>query len=81
MNRYYKAISRWLTTIDVISAKAKYAKSMSACLPELVEDQSMYLRDAFHPLLYLTNLENKKKTFPQTISLSLEHRIVVYFRS
>ena len=51
-----------LTTIDVISAKAKYAKSMSACLPELVEDQSMYLRDAFHPLLYLTNLENKKKT-------------------
>ena len=66
-----------LTTIDVISAKAKYAKSMSACLPELVEDQSMYLRDAFHPLLYLTNLENKKKTFPQTISLSLEHRIVV----
>ena len=50
---------------------------MSACLPELVEDQSMYLRDAFHPLLYLTNLENKKKTFPQTISLSLEHRIVV----
>lgn len=66
-----------LTTIDVISAKAKYAKSMSACLPELVKDQSMYLRDAFHPLLYLTNLENKKKTFPQTISLSLEHRIVV----
>lgn len=66
-----------LTTIDVISAKAKYAKSMSACLPELVEEQDMYLRDAFHPLLYLTNLENKKKTFPQTISLSLEHRIVV----
>ena len=26
---------------------------------------------------YLTNLENKKKTFPQTIGLSFEHRIVV----
>ena len=66
-----------LTTIDVISAKAKYAKSMSGCLPEIVDKQEMYLRDALHPLLYLTNLENKKKTFPQTIGLSFEHRIVV----
>jgi DNA mismatch repair protein MutS2 len=66
-----------LTTIDVVSAKAKYAKSMSGCLPEIVDKQEMYLRDALHPLLYLTNLENKKKTFPQTIGLSFEHRIVV----
>lgn len=68
---------KFLTSIDVISAKAKYAKSMNAVLPEISEDRSMYLRDAYHPLLYLTNLEKKEKTFPQTIELKQESRIIV----
>ena len=68
---------KFLTSIDVISAKAKYAKSMNAILPEISEDRSIYLRDAYHPLLYLTNLEKKEKTFPQTIELKQESRIIV----
>ena len=67
----------FLIDIDVISAKAKYAKSMNAILPEFSEDKSMYLRDAYHPLLYLNNLEKKEKTFPQTIELKLDSRIIV----
>jgi DNA mismatch repair protein MutS2 len=66
-----------LTSIDVISAKAKYAKSMQAILPEISEDRSMNLRDAYHPLLYLNNLEKKEKTFPQTIALKEDSRIIV----
>ncbi|GAA4947774.1 DNA mismatch repair protein MutS [Algibacter agarivorans] len=66
-----------LIDIDVISAKAKYAKSMHAILPEFTEDRSMYLRDAYHPLLYLNNLEKKEKTFPQTIALKQDSRIIV----
>ena len=67
----------FLTEMDVISAKAKYAKSMNAILPEISEDRELYLRDAYHPLLYLNNLEKKEKTFPQTIGLKEDSRIIV----
>ncbi|WP_298238010.1 DNA mismatch repair protein MutS [uncultured Algibacter sp.] len=67
----------FLINLDVISAKAKYAKSMNGILPEISEDKSMLLRDAFHPLLYLNNLEKKEKTFPQTIELKQDKRIIV----
>ena len=67
----------FLIDIDVISAKAKYAKSMNGILPEFSDDKSIYLRDAYHPLLYLNNLEKKEKTFPQTIELKENSRIIV----
>lgn len=67
----------FLTTIDVIAAKAKYAKSMNGILPEVTEKREMHLRDAYHPLLYLNNLKKKEKTFPQTIALKHDSRIIV----
>ena len=51
----------FLIEMDVISAKAKYARSMNAILPEITEERSLFLRDAYHPLLYLTNKEKKEK--------------------
>ena len=67
----------FLTNLDVISAKAKYAKSLNAILPEITEERSLYFRDAYHPLLFLNNLETGKTTFPQTIELQLDSRIIV----
>ncbi|MDX1773683.1 endonuclease MutS2 [Oceanihabitans sediminis] len=67
----------FLITIDVVAAKAKYAKSMNAILPEINEDRTLFLRDAYHPLLYLNNLEKKQETFPQTIELKQDSRIIV----
>ncbi len=67
----------FLIAMDIISAKAKYAKSMNGILPEFSEEKSMYLRDAYHPLLYLNNQEKKEKTFPQTLSLKENSRIIV----
>lgn len=72
-----KQYQDFLTKIDVISAKAKYARSMDAILPEFSKERSMYLRDAYHPLLYLTNKESGEKTFPQTIGLENNSRIIV----
>ncbi len=72
-----KDYQTFLIAIDVISAKAKYAKAMNAILPELAEDRSMLLRDAYHPLLYLANSAEKKKTFPQTLALKQDSRIIV----
>jgi DNA mismatch repair protein MutS2 len=67
----------FLAKIDVISAKAKYARSMDAILPELTNERKLFLKDAYHPLLYLTNKEKGEKIFPQTIELSTENRIIV----
>uniref|UniRef100_UPI0040474FD4 endonuclease MutS2 n=1 Tax=Mariniflexile sp. TaxID=1979402 RepID=UPI0040474FD4 len=67
----------FLIAMDVISAKSKYARSMNAILPEISEEKNMFLRDAYHPLLYLNNLEKKEKTFPQSIQLKQDSRIIV----
>ncbi|MFH4968251.1 DNA mismatch repair protein MutS [Gaetbulibacter sp. M240] len=72
-----KRYQEFLIRIDVISAKAKYAKSLNAILPEFTEDKSLFLRDAYHPLLYLTNLEKNEETYPQTIALKKDSRIIV----
>ncbi|BAO77288.1 endonuclease MutS2 [Winogradskyella sp. PG-2] len=72
-----KNYQEFLTKIDVISAKAKYAQSMDAILPEFSKERTMFLRDAYHPLLYLTNKEKGEHTFPQTIGLEKESRIIV----
>ncbi|WP_178985300.1 endonuclease MutS2 [Winogradskyella helgolandensis] len=67
----------FLTQLDVISAKAKYAQSMNAILPEFSKERRMHLRDAYHPLLYLNNKEKGEHTFPQTIGLEKDSRIIV----
>jgi len=67
----------FLTQIDITAAKAKYAREMNALMPEINETSSLYLRDAFHPLLFLTNKKSGQKTWPQTIELHHENRIIV----
>jgi len=67
----------FLTLIDVISAKAIYAQKLNAILPEIVTERELYIRDAFHPLLYIANKEKGLKTFPQTIELDANNRIIV----
>ncbi|MEY8849064.1 DNA mismatch repair protein MutS [Psychroserpens sp. XS_ASV72] len=67
----------FLTRLDVIYAKAKYAQSINAILPVINTDKVYEARDAFHPLLYISNQKEGKKTFPQTIKLHPENRIIV----
>ncbi len=73
LNQYQK----FLTLIDIVAAKAKYAKELNAILPTIVEERELYIRDAFHPLLYLSNKEKGAKTFSQTIELDESNRIIV----
>lgn len=67
----------FLSDIDVVSAKAKYALKINAILPNIIEEKRLFFRDAFHPILFLNNLEKKEKTFPQTIELKNDSRIIV----
>jgi len=72
-----KQYQDFLSDIDVIAAKAKYARKINAILPNIIEEKRLFFRDAFHPILFLNNLEKKEKTFPQTIELNNESRIIV----
>ncbi|MEO0506719.1 MAG: DNA mismatch repair protein MutS [Bacteroidota bacterium] len=72
-----KGYQEYLTHIDVTAAKAKYAEEMNALLPEINTERKLELRDAYHPLLFLSNKQKNEKTWPQTIALTAENRIIV----
>ena len=67
----------FLSDIDVIAAKAKYANKINAILPQISEERRLFLRDAYHPILYLNNKQKKEVTHPQTIELNQDNRIIV----
>ncbi len=67
----------FLSDVDVIAAKAKYANKINAILPTITEERRLYFRDAFHPILFLSNKEKNEVTYPQTIELEQENRIIV----
>jgi len=67
----------YLTKLDVISAKAKYARSMNAVMPDINDKRHLLVKDAYHPLLYLANMQRGEKTFPQTIEMANNNRIIV----
>jgi DNA mismatch repair protein MutS2 len=71
------AYQEFLSDIDVAAAKAKYARKINGILPKITEEKRLYFLEAYHPILYLNNLEKKAKTFPQTIELHQESRIIV----
>ncbi|MDD3005120.1 DNA mismatch repair protein MutS [Flavobacterium sp.] len=67
----------FLSSVDVIAAKAKYATRINGILPQITENRRLYFRDAFHPILYLTNKQKNETTFAQTFEFSQENRIIV----
>ncbi len=71
------AYQEFLAHIDITAAKARYASDTNSLLPKINTERRLYLRDAFHPLLYLSNKLQNEKTFPQTIELHSENRIIV----
>lgn len=73
----FRRYQTFLTNLDVIYAKAKYAQTLNAILPEITDDKSLFIKDAYHPLLYLNNLKLDKPTYPQTIELTNNSRIIV----
>ena len=67
----------FLSDADVICAKARYAQRINGLLPSITDNRRLYFREAFHPILYLTNKRKQEKTYSQTFELSQESRIIV----
>ncbi|HFS67953.1 MAG TPA: DNA mismatch repair protein MutS, partial [Flavobacteriia bacterium] len=71
-----KVYQDFLTDLDVIGAKALYAKSINAVLPKIVNEKKIYYRDAFHPLLLESHKKDNKPVIPQTITLDKKQQII-----
>ena len=67
----------YLIAIDSIYARAKYAMAINGVLPILTDKRVLSLVQAYHPLLLVANHKRKEKTFPQSIELSQDERIIV----
>ena len=67
----------FLSDIDVIAAKAKYANKINGILPNITKERRVYFKDAFHPILYLNNKASNEITHSQTIEFNSENRIIV----
>lgn len=66
-----------LSDIDMIAAKSKYSEKINGVLPKITKERELQLKDAYHPLLYLSNKKKGNKTFPQSIELAPDNRIIV----
>ncbi|MFD1605175.1 DNA mismatch repair protein MutS [Flavobacterium artemisiae] len=67
----------FLSDVDVVAGKAKYANRINGILPTITEERRLFFREAYHPILYLNNKQKKEVTYPQTIELKQENRIIV----
>ncbi|POS01648.1 DNA mismatch repair protein MutS2 [Flavobacterium croceum DSM 17960] len=67
----------FLSDIDVVAAKAYYAREINGILPNITNKKRLYFRDAFHPILYQTNKSKNEPIYPQTIELQQDNRIIV----
>lgn len=66
-----------LSELDVIAAKAKYAREIDGLLPKITKERELQLKDAYHPILLRTNRRKGEKTYPQSIELKKDNRIIV----
>lgn len=66
----------FLTEIDFIRARAKYARTVEAHFPDLRPEPGLRLRDARHPLLFLT-LKGKRPVVPLSIELNDQDRMLL----
>ncbi len=68
---------RYISSLDFINAKCKLALELKSNLPEISEQTEINLLQAYHPILYKTNLELGKTTIPQSLLLDKFNRILV----
>ncbi|WP_299837598.1 DNA mismatch repair protein MutS [uncultured Tenacibaculum sp.] len=72
-----EAYLTFLIHLDVIASKAKYAKEINGLLPRITTNKRVYLRDAYHPVLWRKNAAQGIETISQTIELNEKQQIIV----
>jgi len=73
----FKAHEDFLSSLDVVAAKAHLARDLKAILPKITESRRLFFREAYHPILWLTNQKRKEPVHPLMIGLDETNRIIV----
>ncbi len=66
-----------LTEFDFINAKCRLAIALECNLPSIQDDLELELIDAYHPILWKNNKEQKKRTLPQHVKMDKFSRMMV----
>ncbi|NIJ45106.1 DNA mismatch repair protein MutS2 [Wenyingzhuangia heitensis] len=66
-----------LVALDVLKAKAFYAKEIEGVKPEFSKEQAINYIDAYHPILLQKNKSLKLPVVPQTLNLDKKQQIIV----
>ncbi|TMM31151.1 DNA mismatch repair protein MutS [Polaribacter aestuariivivens] len=72
-----KEYLEYVTHIDAVAAKAKYAKEINGLLPEITREKKVLFIDAYHPILWKKNTAKNLKVIPQSIELNEQQQIIV----
>jgi len=68
---------RFLGIIDFIRAKALFSIKTGAQQPIVTNNKTVDIREAIHPLLFLSHKEQNKTVVPLDLELSSENRILI----
>lgn len=72
-----KQYQDYLTHLDVVAAKTKYAQQINGLLPRISKEKKIVFRNAYHPILLENNAKKDIKTIPQTLELNQQQQIIV----
>lgn len=72
-----KGYQEVLTEFDFINAKTRLATALDCKLPKISDELKIELIDAYHPILWKNNKDQKKKTHPQSVELNKFSRMLV----
>ncbi|MEO8149781.1 MAG: DNA mismatch repair protein MutS [Bacteroidia bacterium] len=73
LQQYYELVAQ----LDFIHAKAAFAIAIKAHIPFIKNSSQVVLNNARHPLLFLQNQSQQKKTIPFSLTLNDDKRIIV----
>ena len=72
-----EAYQKLLVQLDFINAKCKLALDLNANLPAIGQSAGFHIKEAFHPILWKSNQAHGKKTFPQSVEMNANSRLLV----
>ncbi len=70
---YQHAIGKY----DFIQAKAQLGLRLNSTMPTIIDSPTIQLRKAIHPVLFMKNQAEKKKTVPFTLTFQDPNRILI----
>jgi len=72
-----KQYVNYLAHLDAVASKAKYAQKINGILPKITTEKKIYFKNAYHPILWVSNKEKNIETISQTLSLHKKQQIIV----